>query len=443
MKKIVTGFFLLSLLTSVLYTQDNGMNHTPQIAIMDIMSSSFSDSDVRLFTDILRTEIFKLNHFKIVERGVIQQIIKEQEMKVSGLVEDSTLLEIGKLLAVEKLLVCRIDSLGETTAFNIRLIDVESSLLDFTENVFIKDENMIFDAIKDIVLKIELYYVVMNEDGTPENRIENVKKKWYLLGASDEDLQYLLKINAEPEKYLEIRQYDITFKLKDYIEILDRSIQPETIKLFFQNGIPYDQVKEALSYGIVDLKNYKEQFLPLELSFKDYLNAYSKHVVSATEYLEYKKGYRKNRLILGAGGVANDFPIINSDFKFFMVTVAWEYFYSDYQRGITKYSSEVGINLMNLFLPSPYFQFNAYAGTYPFYGKLSLGVLAEVFIGGHFGLFARAGIEVNSTYEVNLIMIFTGTQPNMSYTDPSTPKDEPGYIPINFPYFGAVFVYKY
>ena len=144
---------------------------------MDIMSASFSDSDVRMFTDILRTEIFKLNHFKIVERGVIQQIIQEQEMKVSGMVADSTLLEIGKLLSVEKLLVCRIDTMGETTAFNIRLIDVESSILDFTENVFIKDKNMIFDAIKDIVLKIELYYVVMGADGTPENRLENIKKK--------------------------------------------------------------------------------------------------------------------------------------------------------------------------------------------------------------------------------------------------------------------------
>ena len=364
-------------------------------------------------------------------------------MKVSGLVEDSTLLEIGKLLSVEKLLVCRIDRLGDTTAFNIRLIDVESSLLDFTENVFIKDENMIFDAIKDIVLKIELYYVVMSADGTPGNRLENIKKKWYLLGASDNELQHLLEINADPEKYLEIRQYDITFKLTDYIEILDRSIQPETIKLFFQKGIPYEQVTEAISYGIVDLNNFEEQFLPLGLSFKDYLDAYSKHVVSANDYLEYKKGYRKNRLVVGGGGVANDFPIINSEFKFFMATVAWEYFYSDYQRGLTKYSSEVGINLMNMFLPSPYLQFNAYAGTYPFYGKLSLGVIGEVFLGGHFGVFLRAGMEVNSIYEFNLIMIFMGTQPNISYTDLVTAKGEPGYVPIDFPYYGAVFVYKF
>ena len=126
-----------------------------------------------------------------------------------------------------------------------------------------------------------------------------------------------------------------------------------------------------------------------------------------------------------------------------MGTVAWEYFYSDYQRGLTKYSSEVGMNLMNMLLPSPYLQFNAYAGAYPFYGKLSLGVLGEVFLGGHFGLFARAGIEVDSMYEFNLIMIFIGSQPNVSYTDLETAKGESGYIPIDFPYYGAVFVYKF
>jgi hypothetical protein len=52
-------------------------------------------------------------------------------------------------------------------------------------------------------------------------------------------------------------------------------------------------------------------------------------------------------------------------------------------------------------------------------------------------------MEVNSIYEFNLIMIFMGTQPNISYTDLVTAKGEPGYVPIDFPYYGAVFVYKF
>lgn len=417
--------------------------HVPQIAIIDVMSTTFTDSDIRMFTDILRTEVFKLNHFRIVERGVIQQLVMEQEFFLSGMVEDSTLLEIGRILAVEKLLVCRIDKLAETTAFNIRLIDVETSLLDFTENVFIKDENQIFDAIKDIVLKIELHFVVRGQDSSPENRLANLRKKWFLLGADEAQAQSLIERNTDPEGYLDIRQYDITFTITDYLDILDKGLQPETIKLFFQNGIPYDQVTKAISFGIVDLKNYKERFLPRNLTFTDYLDAYEKHIVSADEYIEYKKGYTKNKLVAGAGGIANDFPIFNSDFKFLMASVAWEYFYTDYQRGLYKYSTEVGINLMNFFLPSPYVQFNFYFGSYPFYAKASIGGLGEVFLGGHFGFLGRLGVEVAGTYEFNFVMVFLGSQPNVSYNNLDIQKGDPGYEEIDFPYFGAVFTYKF
>jgi hypothetical protein len=419
------------------------VTEVPQIAILDVMSTSYEAEETRMFTDILRTEVYKLHHFRIVERGVIQQILQEQKLSMSGVMDDSKLLEIGRMLAVEKLLVCRIDEIAETTAFNMRIIDVETSLLDFTENVFIKDKNQIFDAIKDMVLKIELHYVIRGDQDNPQVRRRNQEKKWQLLGATEEQIEYLIRQNSNPQEYLDIRQYDVTFTVTDYIDILEKGIQPETIKLFFQNGIPYDQVTTAISYGIVDLKNYTGQFEPLGLTFGDYLDAYSKHIVSAEEYLEYKKGYRKNKFIGGLGGVANEFPILNSDFKFFLANVAWEYFYSDFQRGIYKYSMEVGLNLMNFFLPSPYLQVNFYAGSYPFYAKLGLGALGEVFIGGHFGALGRLGIEVDNTYEFTFLMVFTGTQPNVSYTNLDARIDDPEYSPIAFPYFGAVFVYKY
>jgi len=437
-------YLLIAVLSAVAGVSGFSQNTqgVPQIAIMDVMSTTFTTSDTRMFTDILRTEVFKLNHFRIVERGVIQQLVKEQELSLSGLVEDSALLEIGRILAVQKLLVCRIDKLADTTAFNIRVIDVETSLLDFTENVFIKDANQIFDAIKDIVMKIELHYVIRSSEEGPASRLENLKRKWYLLGADEAQAEGLMERNADPEAYLDIRQYDITFTISDYIDILNRGLQPATIKLFFQNGIPYDQVTRAISFGIVDLVNFKERFLPLGLTFTDYLDAYEKHIVSAEEYLEYKKGYRKSRFVVGGGGVANAFPIFNSDFKFLMATAAWEYFYTDFQRGLYKYSTEVGINLMNMFLPSPYIQFNYYIGSYPFYVKAAVGALGEVFLGGHFGVMGRLGIEVDSRFEFNFIMVFGGTQPNVSYTDLDAHKGEDGYVPINFPYYGALFTYK-
>ncbi len=50
------------------FTQNT--QEVPQIAIMDVMSTTFTSSDTRMFTVILRTDVFKLNHFRIVERGL-------------------------------------------------------------------------------------------------------------------------------------------------------------------------------------------------------------------------------------------------------------------------------------------------------------------------------------------------------------------------------------
>jgi hypothetical protein len=54
----------------------------------------------------------------------------------------------------------------------------------------------------------------------------------------------------------------------------------------------------------------------------------------------------------------------------------------------------------------------------------------------------RLGVEVDSRFEFNFIMVFGGTQPNVSYTDLDAHKGEEGYVPINFPYYGALFTYK-
>lgn len=414
----------------------------PQIAVLDVLSESFGPSELRLFTDILRTEIFKANRFQIVERGVIQRIVRQQEFESLAGADDSQLLELGQLVAADKLLITRLEQFSDTTALNIRLIDVETSILDFTENVFVVDQNDIFDALRDLAVQIDLHYDAGAQRDNPDAARQAQVQRWMRLGATREQAETLMAGEGTIDEYLSIRQYDVTFTVADYMDILEGGWNPTTIITFFREGVPFNQVEEALNYGIVDLDNYRVEFKPEGLSFREYLDAYDRHILTAEEYLEFRDGYNRNRFVFGAGGVANSLPIANADFRFFLATVGWEYFVTSYQRNVVKASTEAGFVLMNGVLPTPYVQVNAYTGVPPFYFKLAIGGAAEVFLGGHFAAFARAGIEITEGLEFNLLGAFFGTQPAISYTDLSTQQGEPGYVGIDFPYVAAFFVFK-
>jgi len=413
----------------------------PTVAVLDVTSDSFTESELRLFTDILRTEIFKLGRFDIVERGLIQQVIEEQQLGAIDALEDAELLELGEQLAAEKILSARIEELAETTALNVRMIDVESSILDFTENVFVSDRGDVFDAIRDLVVNVDVHYVD-DDEADPESRQQAQTQRWMRLGASSEEADELVGRDAEIDEYLSIRQYDVTFGPGDYIDLLDAGWEATTVIEFFRLGVPYDQVERALEHGISGVDTYAREFQPEGISFEGYLEAYERQLLTAEDYLEYRDGYNRLRYVFGAGGVANALPIANADFRFFVLTAGAEYFVTPYQRGFFKASAEAGFNFMNVILPSPYLQFNVYAGTEPFYLKAGVGGLAEVFLGGHFAAYGRAGLELNEVLEFNLFVGFAGTQPEVSYTDLETARGEEDYVGIDFPYMGAVLAFK-
>jgi hypothetical protein len=426
----------------LLTAQQQQEYNVPQLGILDVASSSFDESQRNMFSDVLRTEVFQINYFRIVERGMIQQILQEQQISMSGLTDDSQLLEIGKLISVEKLLVLKIDEFADTLVMNIRVIDVNTSLLDFTQNVFLEDKNQIFNAIKDLVIQLQMFYVEGDLQMDPRDRQEIIRQNWITLGADEQALDFLLEQNIAPADFLEVRQYDITFTVQDYIKMHNDGWDIQTIKTFFKENISYDEIVTALNFGINDVTNYQESFKPWGLTFAEYLDAYANHVVSPEEYEEYKKGYDKDKIILSIGGVANSLPIMNSEFSFLLLNAGWEHYISDYQRNRQKYSTEKGLYLMNGVMPSPYFQMNYYVGAHPFYAKVAVGTVAEIFMGGHVGLFAKAGMELNGTFEFSVMATFLGTQPSISYTDMESRPDEDGYAEILFPYFGAFLTYK-
>ena len=119
-----------------------------RIAIMpfEIVASGVpSDAAVGL-ADMLVTALVKTRVYDIVEREQLQKILSEQKFGMSGLVDPSTAVQIGKMLGVKKIIIGKITQMGVTqsevifikvatakVSIVVRIIDVETGIIESAE----------------------------------------------------------------------------------------------------------------------------------------------------------------------------------------------------------------------------------------------------------------------------------------------------------------------
>ena len=67
------------------------------IAIFDLTNNGLKDSEVKILTERLQSEMIKVGGYTVVERKKIDQVFEEQKFQMSGTVEEN-LIEVGKLV---------------------------------------------------------------------------------------------------------------------------------------------------------------------------------------------------------------------------------------------------------------------------------------------------------------------------------------------------------
>lgn len=104
----------------------------------DVKGANWGDE----FSDCISHHFFKSRRVEVVEREAIERIIKEQNLTISGLVDDAGAVKIGKLLGADVIIIGRGSALrvpsksGEEPnlidTFSIKGIGVENGDLLFT-----------------------------------------------------------------------------------------------------------------------------------------------------------------------------------------------------------------------------------------------------------------------------------------------------------------------
>jgi curli biogenesis system outer membrane secretion channel CsgG len=79
-----------------------------------------------MIAEFLTTAAVDSGRFSIVERSLLEKVMKELELGQSGIIEEGKAREIGRMVGAGAILTGSVSRLGNTMRIDVRLIDVES-----------------------------------------------------------------------------------------------------------------------------------------------------------------------------------------------------------------------------------------------------------------------------------------------------------------------------
>jgi hypothetical protein len=123
-------FFLL--ITIQAFAQIGGRT---QVAVMTFEASGIEASAIATFTDRFRSELLNTGRFDVMERGRMDEILKEQGFQQAACSQTECLVQAGQMLGVARMIAGTIGKVGKLYTVSARIIDVETGRIMINKNV--------------------------------------------------------------------------------------------------------------------------------------------------------------------------------------------------------------------------------------------------------------------------------------------------------------------
>jgi hypothetical protein len=104
------------------------------VAVHNLQAQGIEEASAVLISDRLRSELFATGAFTVLERGQMEEILKEQGFQQAGCLSDACVVEVGQLLGVGQMITGSIGKVGKTYTLNARVIDVKTGQITNSVN---------------------------------------------------------------------------------------------------------------------------------------------------------------------------------------------------------------------------------------------------------------------------------------------------------------------
>ncbi|OQB94634.1 MAG: Curli production assembly/transport component CsgG [Verrucomicrobia bacterium ADurb.Bin118] len=110
-----------------------------------------SKEEALTLTENLRSALVQSERFQVVSRADMQKILKEQEFQRSDACNDTQcLVEMGKALAVQKIVGGSAGQAGGVYSLTLRVVDVETGKIEATVFKDIENVRDLLSSIRDL-----------------------------------------------------------------------------------------------------------------------------------------------------------------------------------------------------------------------------------------------------------------------------------------------------
>lgn len=152
MMRVIFAACLTILLVAIPFAAAEKM----KIAIMDFRPRDLPRADAVRITNLIRIEMTNAGYFTVLDRSIIINVMKEQEINMTGCTDVECAARVGKLLGVRKILTGDIIRVGETVTVVCRVIDVARVNIDSIEKEQTRAKEDIFNVVGRLCDKLSL-----------------------------------------------------------------------------------------------------------------------------------------------------------------------------------------------------------------------------------------------------------------------------------------------
>jgi len=185
MRSGIQSVFWLLCLSAILSAQ-----RSESLAVLDLEGRGISAAETASLTDRLRSELVKTGGITVVERGLMTQILEEQDFQMTGCISDECAVEVGQLLGVSQMVAGSIGKLGNTFLLDVRIVNVQTGAIIETMTRNYRGEidgliDQVEELARDIVGRPQIDEVITTEEeperaAEPEEEIQPKKKSRWL-----------------------------------------------------------------------------------------------------------------------------------------------------------------------------------------------------------------------------------------------------------------------
>ena len=128
------------------------------IAIFDLSGNNVTLGVCKALTERLRTELFNSRYFKVIERGMMEEILNEQGFHQTGCTSDECIVEVGRLIGVEQIVGGSISKVGRTYSVSARIVSIETGKILKTATYDFRGEidDLLISGMKQIAIQLAM-----------------------------------------------------------------------------------------------------------------------------------------------------------------------------------------------------------------------------------------------------------------------------------------------